>query len=110
MVLGCPQNYVLNSVSRMCVRLVSEGKTWSEAKQYCESQGDTLAQFKTSESVEWLRNYIKNNAPESENYSAKMIRFMNDSYQGCVEFRLILSLPSNLPLLSELVSDHSSPS
>ena len=92
MVLGCPQNYVLNSVSRMCVRLVSEGKTWSEAKQYCESQGDTLAQFKTSESVEWLRNYIKNDAPESENYSAKLIRFVNDSYQGCVEFPLIPSL------------------
>ena len=37
------------------MRLVTQAKTWFDAKFYCESNGDYLATFDSLQSASWLR-------------------------------------------------------
>ena len=46
--------------------MVPSGYNWDDAKARCEAQGEKLAVFNTEESVEWIRDYVKNLAPSSK--------------------------------------------
>ena len=56
----------MNPVTSSCIRLADSGHNWDDAKTRCEAQGEKLAVFTTQESVDWIRDYVKNRAPSSK--------------------------------------------
>ena len=50
----CPDPYKYSPCSQTCVRLENQSKSWSEAKQYCESADEHLITFGTPKAAKWL--------------------------------------------------------
>ena len=51
---GVPAGYLYNPHSQTCIRKVDISMNHTEAKRYCESYDERLANFKTEESFQWL--------------------------------------------------------
>ena len=60
--VDCPNGYIRNPVSNTCIRLITTGKNWWTAKEYCERNGKTLATFETVESAFWFFNLVNTNS------------------------------------------------
>ena len=52
--MQCPKGYKVNPFSKTCIKLVNLKKTWDDAKNYCEVNGEYLATFETTDSATWL--------------------------------------------------------
>ncbi|XP_067947370.1 C-type lectin Cal-like [Watersipora subatra] len=57
--ISCPNSYVRNPYSNTCIGLISQSKSWEDAKNYCENRGEYLATFETLESIFWFVNLRK---------------------------------------------------
>ena len=55
----CLAPYKYNPHSWTCVRFVYEKKVWTEAKEYCESDGEHLVTFRNQKALEWLIKEIR---------------------------------------------------
>ena len=65
---------ILNPHSGECIRLVTTDNNWTEARQYCLSHGETMATFKTLQSVEWLSKLLR----DKKNEGKVMLEFIHD--------------------------------
>ena len=63
---------MLNPVTSSCIRPETSYYDWEGAKASCEAQGENLAVFTTEESLAWIRDFIRNQAPAGIHYERPM--------------------------------------
>ena len=82
----CSTGQVLSPVTNTCLRVVTSGMNWHQAKAHCEGRGEKLAVFDTKAAFDWFRSY---------SYSQGMLlsaRACLDVSQKCLGISIALSL------------------